>query len=321
MCLVDKRINSTIEDLLYRFPGYSGYRDKEDRRDDDRRVREVIAATLDTIVTGLTRMSATLAEQRKLTQISAVERIVGTTRHLADRVRTASYGYGGIFTERSVDEHALEQLRQFDVRFQKEVEALGELGKRIAASPEGPLDADLNAYQDELNRLGQLFDARSEVIESAKPNRDAAVLALLETNPPSKAAALESLKRGDALSIAGENFIVDATVIFSEPGGTVRLSRVGTDHAGAGVWLLAGTVAGIEPARLVEGGTSPPSGEPRPAEVEVDADGGTREGVGARYAYTAGTGGISFWYAIGGETRSFQGESLADDDIVIYGQA
>jgi hypothetical protein len=273
-------------------------------------------------VAELTRASAMLAEQRKLTQISTVERIVGTTRHLADRVRTTSYGYGGIFTDQSVDEHALEQLRQFDVRFQQEVETLASLGTRIATSPEGPLDADLNAYQDELNQLGQLFDARAAVVESAKPNRDAAVLALLESNPPPRTSPLGSLRRGDALSFAGENYIVDATVIFSEPGGTIRLSRVGTDGNGAGVWLLAGTVAGVEPARLLEGGTASAAVEARSAEVVVDTSGGTREGVGARYAYTAGTGGgVSFWYAIGEETRSFRGESITEDDVVVYGQA
>ena len=319
---MDKRIISTIDDLLARVPGYGGYREKEDRRDDDRKVREAIASRLDQTVTELTRASAALAEQRKLTVISTVERIVGTTRHLADRVRTTSYGYGGIFTEQSVDEHALEQLRQFDVRFQEEVERLASLGSRIASSPEGPLDADLNAYQDELNRLGQLFDGRAAVVESARPNRDAAVLALLESNPPPKPSALGSLRRGDALSIAGENFIVDATVIFSEPGGTIRLSRIGIDDNGAGQWLLAGTVAGIEPARLVEGGPARSAGEARSAEVVVDAGGRTQEGVGARYAYTAGTGGeVSFWYAIGAETRSFQGESITEDDVVVYGQA
>ena len=319
---MDKRIISTIDDLLNRVPGYAGYRDKEDRRDDDRRLREAIASKLDGIVTELTRVSARLADQRKLTHISTVERIVGTTRHLADRVRTTSYGYGGIFTDQSVDEFALEQLRQFDVRFQQEVESLANLGERIATSPEGPLDADLNAYQDELNRLGQLFDARSEVVETARPNRDAAVLSLLASNPPPMPSALLGLKRGDTLSVAGENYIVDATVIFSEPAGTIRLSRIGTDDAGAGVWLMAGTVAGVEPTRLVEGGTAGDTGRERTAEVTVDARGGTREGVGARYAYTAGTGGeISFWYAIGEETRSFRGEPITENDVVIFGQA
>ena len=316
-------LEDRIDSLLNRVPGYTGYRSKEDRRDDDRRLRDTIAASLDATTAILTSVSAKLASERKLTHISTVERMVGSTRHLADRVRSASYGYGGIFTDRPIDEFALDQLRQFDNAFQTEAKQLADLAGRIDASPEGPLEADINSYQSELNRLGLLFDARGAVVESARPNQDAAVLSLLEPPAEPKVSPLASLSVGDTLSILGENYLVDATVTLSEPDRKVTLSRAGHDAQGAPVWLVGGTTEELASARMVESesdSTTPANG--RSAQAIVSTGSETRDGVAAQYAYTASTeGSVSFWYSIGGESRSFTGAAIDDGDIAMYGQA
>lgn len=320
---LDQKIVQKVETLLDRVPGYAGYRSKEDRRDDDRRLRETIAGNLDTTVSTLTGASATLARQRKLQHISTVERLVGATRLLADRVRTASYGYGGIFSDRSVDEFALEQLRQFDAAFQREARSLDALANRLATSPEGPLEVDIDEYQAELNRLGLLFDARGEVVESARPNRDAAVLSLLDPKTETKTPALSSLRVGDTLSILGDNFVVDATVTFVEPERQVTISRVGAGTDGVPRWLLGGTAEDVQSASLVEtegGSTDPSTG--RSAEARVTTGAESKEGAGARYGYTASAdGNVSFWYALGGESRFLTGTAVEDDDVEVYGQA
>ncbi len=318
-----ERIESTIGNLLHRVPGYSGYRSKEDRRDDDRRLREAVASRLDTVLQNLTRVSASLAQRRDLGNISAIERHVSTTRLLADRVRTASYGYGGIFTDQSIDEFVLEQLRLFDASFQAEVETLATIASRLASSTESLNMNDVSAYQDELNRLGLLFDARGAVVETARPNRDSAVLALLAPSEKSAHSQITALVRGDALSLAGDNLLVDATVTLAESGGVLHLARIGSGTDGGDKWLMGSSVEGVAPARLTEvahQGLAPQGG--RPAEVVIDAAGGAGPSVAARYLYTSGTGdGASLWYAIGDEVRSFQGETINESDVVIYGQA
>src|SRR5688572_30291716 len=159
MVALERRISKK----LFEIPGYRGYRSLEDRRDDDRRVRDAIAGALGDTTESLTRLSARLAEERKLQQISGIERLVGTTRHLADRVRTASYGYGGLFSQQPVGAIALDQLKQFDVAFQNEVATLDEIAGRLGSSPEGPLPVDISAYSVEIVRLNRLFDARTQV--------------------------------------------------------------------------------------------------------------------------------------------------------------
>lgn len=316
-------LEDRLRDLLVKAPGYTGYRAKEDRRDDDRRLREAIAADLDTTVRTLTGVGAELARQRKLTHISTVERLVGSTRRLADRVRTASYGYGGIFGDRSIDEFALDQLRQFDAAFETEAKALDALANRISGSADGPLDVDLKSYQTELDRLGLLFDARGNVVETAKPNRDAAVLALLDPKTQPKPSPLASLRIGDTLSILGDNFLVDATVTLSEADRQVTLARVGEGPEGEKQWLLGSTAGDVGSARLTETDASSdvPAGG-RPAEAQVATGAESKQGVAARYGYTSNAnGGVSFWYALGNESRFFTGAVIEDDDVEVYGQA
>lgn len=316
-------MENKIGELLNRVPGYTGYRSKEDRRDDDKRLRESIADLLDSTVTTLTSTSAKLADQRNLTHISTLERLVGATRHLADRVRSASYGYGGIFTDRSVDEFSLDQLRQFDNTFQKESGELAALAGRLEASPDGPLDADITAFQTELNRLGQLFDARAEVVDSARPNKDAAVLALLDPAEEREVSALSALRVGDALSIQGENYVVNATLTFTEPDRQITLSRIGHDDAGNPIWLIGSNTDDVAPAKLVETESKPAStAAGRTARAVIVTGPETQEGVPAQYAYTATTGSeVSFSYSVGGEARAFTGSTIDDEDVEIYGQA
>ncbi len=66
---------SRAEDLIQRglnkFPGYKGYRDKEDRRDEDKRVRTAIADRIAAMVDKLTAYNATLSAARQFDSLSA----------------------------------------------------------------------------------------------------------------------------------------------------------------------------------------------------------------------------------------------------------
>lgn len=320
---MDKQISSTITSLLHRVPGYTGYRSLEDRRDDDRRLRDAVADQIDAIVTSLGGVSASLAAERKLTHISVIERLVGAARLLGDRVRNASYGYGGIFTERSVDSVAIEQLRQFDAAFKSDVDNLQSLAQRLASSPEGPLDTDISAYQDELNRLSRLFDARTEVVDTARPNRDSGVLAMLEPTIEPRPSPISTLKVKDAFSVLGDDFIVDAAMTFTGDSGSLNLVRAGKDDQGKDLWFAGGSDGSTPTARLTESEAG--AGETSngtTATLTVATTESKNPEVPAQYGYTGGTdSSVSLWYTVGNETRHFTGTAVDISDIQVYGQA
>jgi len=320
---MDKRIATSITSLLERVPGYTGYRSLEDRRDDDRRLRDSIAQQIDGIVQILNGASASLASQRKLTHISVIERLIGSTRLLGDRVRTASYGYGGIFTDRSVDSVAIEQLRQFDTAFKSEVDKLQTLASKLANAPEGPLDVDISAYQDELNRLGRLFDARIGVIDTAHASRDTAVLRMLEPGEEPKASPFMTVALKDAFSVTGEDYIADAVLTFTSGDLSLKLVRAGQDDQERDVWFAGGNDATLPSARLTASDQAAPTElAERSGTLVVTTSEGSQPEVPVQYGYTGGTESeVSVSYTVGAETRSFTGTRIDDSDIQVYGQA
>lgn len=312
-----------IQGLLSRIPGYDGYRSKEDRRDEDKRVREAAADSLVAIVDQLTRKNAALVAERNLTNVSRLERLVSQTRLLADRIRTASYGYGGIFTERGVDEFVLDQLRQFDLAFQSELATLGTAAESVAAAGPEPAGDDFATIETELQRLTTLFDGRAQVIDTAKPTQDQRVLDLLETAAPPRPSPLWGVQVGEAFSVLGDNYMVDAIVTLRDGDLGISLARVSGDRAGEGEWFMGSTDPEVGSARLNEiDGDDPAMERSRPARVSIASSKGAEDEVAGQYILVDGTdGAIDLTYSVGSETRRFTGQKVNDIDIEAFGTA
>lgn len=317
---IERKIRSTLDSI----PGYRGYRSLEDRRDDDRRLRETIASEISSSAATLTRAGAEMVAKRQLQQVSSVERLVADTRHLSDRVRTATYGYGGLFSTRDVGANVLDQIHLFDQAFLTESGVLQDIASRIQGAAEGPSPDDMEAYRNELVRLNALFDARSRVVDTAQPERNVEILNLLEPPPPVALSAVVGLARGDTFSILGENYLVDAIVIIGEGDQRIVLARVGENAEGQSEWLLGGNTATVPTAHLVQTGTSAAPVVPplRRGEATIMTASDTQRNVPIQYGLTTGTGNeVTFWYTIGSETRVLQGTSVVDSDIEVFGQA
>ena len=71
-----------IKNLLHRVPGYTGYRDKENRRDEDKRIREAIANEITAQVDQLNQYNADLSAARELSHLSRMESLIGQVRLL-----------------------------------------------------------------------------------------------------------------------------------------------------------------------------------------------------------------------------------------------
>ena len=103
-------------DLLKIIPGYSGYRAKEGRRDEDKRVRTELARQYETIAQELGAQQGELVRAQRFVEIGSVERLERALRLFIDRLRTATYGYGGLFSDNPIDEHALDACAEQEIK-------------------------------------------------------------------------------------------------------------------------------------------------------------------------------------------------------------
>ncbi|HEV2128316.1 MAG TPA: hypothetical protein VGR22_06845 [Thermomicrobiales bacterium] len=319
-----ERIASRVENLLNRVPGYTGYRQKESMRDDDRRLREQIARELQQSISDLTRIGSKLAASRQLDRISAAEDTVSRLRHLESRVRTASYGYGGIFSDRDVNEHALAQIRQFDVAFQERVAGLTESVSAVASADSFDPSA-LEGIRREIDTLNTLFDMRTDVIETASPSDDPDVLALLE-EPRALSAherQLLGIRSGGTGAILGDNYQFTSHIALTSPAGEPVATLVQLDR---GPEWLAITDDGREVRawRVTEQEVVTPGASGQPASASISGPQGSTSGVPATYRLSVVGAGQDARAEVklraAGSDRAYSGTNVPLLDLQIFSQ-
>lgn len=222
------QIERRVGGLLDRVPGYRGYRAKEDRRDADRRVRDHVAAAYAVQADRVERIARDLATQRRLMEIGPVDELARTLRHLIDRVRTATYGYGGLMGDRDVDAAALDQLRQFDEGLLSGVDELqGPVAAMEAAfAAKGDLTAPTIAGTAVVRTVLARFDLRGDVVETGKPAPTESVMRVLQAGPLPAAPPAFGLDLGDALAILGDDYLVEARIAIDGDPMALRLFRI-----------------------------------------------------------------------------------------------
>lgn len=313
-------VEGRITNLLHEVPGYSGYRDKESRRDEDKRLRDAIALDVRNLVDTLTRYNSELAAERDFESLNRLEDVVNSLRLLGDRIRTASYGYGGIFADVDVNESALDQLRQFDLALERDVTNLEqELSTLTRSMP--PKDDDVRAFGNEIERLQTVFDGRSEVITNAQPTRDSRVLELLETPDQAPPSPLLMINRGDTFSVLGDNYLTDATIRVTADDGTIVLARVTGSDEGA-TWFVASDISGVPTARTTEStGVSGGYQTMSRGVATVDGVNGRQENVPVYYSISTADESLELRVSIADQMRMFRGNAIRDIDIEVYGAA
>lgn len=311
-----------VENLLNRMPGYTGYRQKESMRDDDRRLREQIARQLQQAISDLSSVGSRLAQNRQLGRISAVEDTVTRIRHLESRVRTATYGYGGIFSDRDVDALALAQVRQFDVAFQERVGGLTQsVGAVTSADSVDP--SALDAINREIDALNTLFNSRGDVIETASPANDPDVLALLEEprvlTPQQK--QLLGLRSGGTGAILGDNYQFTSHIALTTPSAEPVLTMVQLDKGPE--WLAVTDNGGdVQAWRVTEQDAAATVTNGQPATASVSGPQGTTSDVPSTYQVSATGAGedarVEIRLTVAGSDRAYAGTSVSLLDLQIF---
>jgi hypothetical protein len=164
-----------------------------------------------------------------------------------------SYGYGGLFSDRPIDDAALAQLRLFDEGLLVKTTALQTGVESIEAGVEGAA----SSVTAQLADFKAGLDLRSSVIDKGRPAKTAklpktaaaAEKAFAERGEtPPKEVELPALSLGDALSILGEDHLVEALIDVDTGTSTERFIRLDNKPQ---MWLWVSTDPAHTPHRLL----------------------------------------------------------------------
>jgi len=155
-----------LDSLVSRIPGYAGYKAKEQRREADKLLRLHVAAQYQEQMNRLNEMQYALTSGGQLRLILVLERAVMKLQLLIDRIKTASYGYAGLFDAVKVDEEVLDRLYDFDESMLDGADELATLLSNLqdAAASDALSLADGNQLVGLLEELNNTFSHRQDVV-------------------------------------------------------------------------------------------------------------------------------------------------------------
>lgn len=155
-----------LERLFKGLPGIAGYVDKELRRDADKQLRELIATQLNEQKQHLVVLQKQLLSSGGLRGLAEMEQLIQKVQTLTDRIRTASYGYAGLFDAVKIGEAQLMALHQFDTKLATEVAKISEGVARLqtAVTNKEALQPVIQEVSGAVVAMDTLFQRRREAI-------------------------------------------------------------------------------------------------------------------------------------------------------------
>lgn len=155
-----------IKKLLSRIPGFKGYIERSDRRQSDKLLRETIANEYETQYQRISGLQRALISQGGLAYIDDLENASIKLRQFIDRVRTASYGYAGLFDAIKIKEEELSAIYQYDAALLEKVNSVSAAIDNVDASigTDG-LPASIRNLISVSQECVDIFNKRSEAFK------------------------------------------------------------------------------------------------------------------------------------------------------------
>jgi hypothetical protein len=122
--LTKEKVANIFKSMVQIFPGMPSYQEREGLRAQDKVIRTQLASRITEQVERIGEIKAELTNRAMLKPLADLDRLARKLMRLADTIRFASYGYGGLFAATPVDEQKLAALYDYDISLHQEVEEL-----------------------------------------------------------------------------------------------------------------------------------------------------------------------------------------------------
>jgi len=155
-----------IKKILAKIPGFKGYIERGDRRMSDKLLREKVANEFETLYQRISGLQRDLISQGELQYIDDLEASALKLRQFIDRVKTASYGYAGLFDAIKIKQEELGQVYQYDYALLELADEVRSAIDHIETSigTEG-LDAAIRNLISVSQQCVDAFNKRTEVMQ------------------------------------------------------------------------------------------------------------------------------------------------------------
>ncbi len=121
-----------VEKWLGMIPGIGTYRKRENLRETDHNLRAYLAKNLKEVKAELEKIVLDFSLLKKFDLLTMLEEVISQLQQIADTIKYANYGYGGIFALKKIREEELKKLYDFDLALVTEVKKVREIVEEMS---------------------------------------------------------------------------------------------------------------------------------------------------------------------------------------------
>ncbi len=154
--------------ILKNVPGFQGYLERQTRRDSDKLIREAIFKRFRELESRVSRLQRDFITQGQIADVDDLERGALKLRTFADKVRTASRGYSGLFDAVNINEEEIARLYEYDAAMLELADEVDRAIDNVEASvgTDG-LPAAIRHLETTADLCVETFERREEVVLEA----------------------------------------------------------------------------------------------------------------------------------------------------------
>jgi hypothetical protein len=152
--------------LLGYIPGFSGYIERQTRRDADKVLRDTVARRFEEHWGRASNLQVELVSSGMIKYVDDMEKAALALRTFIDKITTAARGYSGMFDAVKINEKELQAIYQFDVAFFTLSDQVRSALDNVEASlgDETALPAAIRNLTSLARLAVETFERRSEVV-------------------------------------------------------------------------------------------------------------------------------------------------------------
>ena len=152
--------------LLSYVPGFSGYIERQNRRDADKVLRDTVARRFEELWGRASNLQVELVNSGMIKYVDDMEKAALALRTFIDKISRAARGYSGLFDATKINEKELEASYQFDVAFFTLADQVKGALDNVEASlgDETALPAAIRNLTSLARLAVETFERRSEVV-------------------------------------------------------------------------------------------------------------------------------------------------------------
>jgi hypothetical protein len=159
-----------LKKLAANIPGFSGYIERQNRRDADKILRDTVARRFEEQWKRASQLQADMVSNGMISYVDDMEKAAIRLRTFVDKISTAPRGYAGFFDAVKINEKELEAIYQFDYAFFDLAEQVGRALDNVEASlgDEAALPAAIRNVISLARLAVETYNRRSEAVTGSK---------------------------------------------------------------------------------------------------------------------------------------------------------